>query len=65
MHTDTLVEALGPDSGAIRVDYRSGPVSAHLIADAVFFAVGWPANLGRLALAAAGVHATRGRDPRR
>ncbi len=33
VHTDTLVEALGPDSGAIRVDYRSGPVSAHLIAD--------------------------------
>jgi pyruvate/2-oxoglutarate dehydrogenase complex dihydrolipoamide dehydrogenase (E3) component len=63
VHTDTLVEALGPDSGAIRVDYRSGPVSSHLIADAVFFAVGWPANLGHLALEAAGVHATRGAIP--
>jgi pyruvate/2-oxoglutarate dehydrogenase complex dihydrolipoamide dehydrogenase (E3) component len=40
VHTNTLVEALGPDSGAIRVDYRSGPVSTHLIADAVFFAAG-------------------------
>ena len=58
VHTDTLVEALGPDSGAIRVDYRSGSVSAYLIADVVFFAVGWPANLGHLALTAAEVHAT-------
>ena len=60
VHTDTLVEALSVDGKAIRVDYRSGPVSAHLIADAVFFAVGWPANLSQLALAAAGVHATPG-----
>ena len=58
VHTDTLVEALSPDGGAIRVDYRSGTAAAHMIADAVFFAVGWPANLGHLALAAAGVHAT-------
>ncbi len=27
VHTDTLVEALGPDSAAIRVDYRSGPAA--------------------------------------
>jgi pyruvate/2-oxoglutarate dehydrogenase complex dihydrolipoamide dehydrogenase (E3) component len=58
VHTDTLVEALSADSGAIRVDYRSGPATAHMIADAVFFAVGWPANVGHLALAAAGVRAT-------
>ncbi len=58
VHTDTLVEALSVDGDAIRVDYRSGAAPAHMTADAVFFAVGWPANLGQLALAAAGVHAT-------
>ena len=58
VHTDTLVEALSTAGGAIRVDYRSGPASAHTMADAVFFAVGWPANLGHLALEGAGVRAT-------
>jgi pyruvate/2-oxoglutarate dehydrogenase complex dihydrolipoamide dehydrogenase (E3) component len=61
VHTSTLVEALSPSGdgdGAIRVDYRTGQTTAHLIADAVFFAVGWPASLGGLALAAAGVQAT-------
>ena len=58
VHTDTLVEALSTAGGAIRVDYRSGPASDHTMADAVFFAVGWPANLGHLALEGAGVHAT-------
>jgi pyruvate/2-oxoglutarate dehydrogenase complex dihydrolipoamide dehydrogenase (E3) component len=63
VHADTRVEALVADGGAIRVDYRSGQASAHMIADAVFFAVGWPASLGQLALAAAGVHATPGAIP--
>lgn len=63
VHTDTRVEALVADGGAVRVDYRSGQASAHMIADAVFFAVGWPASLGQLALAAAGVHATPGAIP--
>jgi pyruvate/2-oxoglutarate dehydrogenase complex dihydrolipoamide dehydrogenase (E3) component len=58
VHTDTLVEALAADGDAIRVDYRGGQERAHVIADAVFFAVGWPANLDGLALEAAGVHAT-------
>ncbi len=58
VHTETLVEALSPDSGAIRVAYRSGTAAAHMIADAVFFAVGWPANVSHLALPAAGVQAT-------
>ena len=31
MHTDTLVEALGPDSGAIRVDYRSGVAATQVL----------------------------------
>ena len=34
-----------------------------LVADAVFFAVGWPANLGHLALDAAGVRAEPGVIP--
>jgi pyruvate/2-oxoglutarate dehydrogenase complex dihydrolipoamide dehydrogenase (E3) component len=65
VHTDTLVEALGADGGsdAIRVDYRSGQASAHMIADVVFFAVGWPANLSHLALEAAGVSATAAAIP--
>jgi pyruvate/2-oxoglutarate dehydrogenase complex dihydrolipoamide dehydrogenase (E3) component len=58
VHTDTRVEALGADGGAIGIDYRSGAATGHLIADAVFFAVGWPASISRLALEAAGVHAT-------
>ena len=45
VHTGTRVEKLGPDDNAIRVDYRSGPATAHVVADAVFFAVGWPATL--------------------
>jgi pyruvate/2-oxoglutarate dehydrogenase complex dihydrolipoamide dehydrogenase (E3) component len=63
VYTDTLVEALSVDGEAIRVDYRSGTVSAHVSADAVFFAVGWPASLGHLALTAAGVHAAPGAIP--
>ena len=63
VRTDTLVEALGADGGAIRVDYRSGPASSHMIADAVFFAVGWPANISHLSLQAADVHATPGAIP--
>jgi pyruvate/2-oxoglutarate dehydrogenase complex dihydrolipoamide dehydrogenase (E3) component len=58
VHEQTLVEALSVDGDAIRVDFRSGTARAHLIADAVFFAVGWPASLGELGLSAAGVHAT-------
>lgn len=58
VHTDTLVEALIADGDAIRVAYRSGLVSDHMMTDAVFFAVGWPANLGHLNLEAAGVRAT-------
>jgi pyruvate/2-oxoglutarate dehydrogenase complex dihydrolipoamide dehydrogenase (E3) component len=63
VHTDTRVEALSRSDGAIRVDYRGGPAAAHLIADAVFFAVGWPASLGGLTLEAAGVHATKAAIP--
>jgi pyruvate/2-oxoglutarate dehydrogenase complex dihydrolipoamide dehydrogenase (E3) component len=63
VHTDTLVEALSADGGAIRVDHRCGPARARTMADAVFFAVGWPANVEQLALEAAGVHATSAAVP--
>jgi pyruvate/2-oxoglutarate dehydrogenase complex dihydrolipoamide dehydrogenase (E3) component len=63
VHTGTLVGALSPGQGGIQVDYRSGPDTGQLVADAVFFAVGWPANLSQLALDAAGVHAEPGLIP--
>ncbi len=63
IHTETLVEGLSAADGAIRVDYRAGQERSHLMADAVFFAVGWPASLGDLNLAASGVQATRSAVP--
>ena len=63
VYTGTLVDSLRAQGGAIRVDYRTGPVTGQLVADAVFFAVGWPANLSHLALDAAGVHAGPGMIP--
>jgi len=63
VHTDTLVEMLRAHGDAIHIDYRSGPATGQLVADAVFFAVGWPANLSHLALDAADVHAEPGIIP--
>jgi pyruvate/2-oxoglutarate dehydrogenase complex dihydrolipoamide dehydrogenase (E3) component len=63
VYTGTLVDSLRAQGGAIRVDYRTGPVTGQLVADAVFFAVGWPANLSHLALEAAGVRAAPGMIP--
>jgi pyruvate/2-oxoglutarate dehydrogenase complex dihydrolipoamide dehydrogenase (E3) component len=55
--TDTIVESLRRKEKSIRIDHRSGPATSHTIADAVFFAVGWPASTGPLNLPAAGVQA--------
>jgi pyruvate/2-oxoglutarate dehydrogenase complex dihydrolipoamide dehydrogenase (E3) component len=63
VRTSTFVEQLSGGAGGIRVDYRDGPATGHMVADAVFFAVGWPANLGRLALDAAGVEPGPGAIP--
>jgi pyruvate/2-oxoglutarate dehydrogenase complex dihydrolipoamide dehydrogenase (E3) component len=63
VHTGTRVGALSPGQGGIQIDYRSGTATGQLVADAVFFAVGWPANLSDLALDAAGVHAEPGLIP--
>ena len=59
MRTGTMVEALGQESEGIRISHRSGSAIAHAVVDAVFFAVGWPANLSQLGLDTAGVRAGR------
>ena len=56
----TIVESLVRQDDGIRIEYRSGDVPGSTTADAVFFAVGWPANLEQLNLAAAGVAARPG-----
>lgn len=58
--TNTLVEALEQVDAGITIEYRSGTATSRTVADAVFFAVGWPANLSRLNLDAAGVAARPG-----
>ena len=63
VHPGPRVESLCVHGDAIRIDYRSGEAAGQLVAGAVFFAVGWPANVGHLALDAAGVHAERGVVP--
>jgi pyruvate/2-oxoglutarate dehydrogenase complex dihydrolipoamide dehydrogenase (E3) component len=61
--THTLVEALALADGGISIQYRSSTGPGRMVADAVFFAVGWPANLSQLNLDAAGVRAGPGAIP--
>jgi len=63
VNTDTLVEALGQADGGISISYRGRAGPGRMVADAVFFAVGWPANLSQLNLDAAGVRAGPGAIP--
>ena len=58
--TDTVVEALSQADDGIGIDYRGRQGPGRMTADAVFFAVGWPANIGGLQLDAAGVLAGPG-----
>jgi pyruvate/2-oxoglutarate dehydrogenase complex dihydrolipoamide dehydrogenase (E3) component len=58
--TDTLVQSLRPDGQAITVCYRRGEADGCMTADAVFFAVGWPASTSSLNLDAAGVRVAGG-----
>jgi pyruvate/2-oxoglutarate dehydrogenase complex dihydrolipoamide dehydrogenase (E3) component len=54
--TDARVECLEKLPGAIRVHFsRHGGPAAFIDTDAVFFAVGWPANVEQLDLKAAGI----------
>jgi pyruvate/2-oxoglutarate dehydrogenase complex dihydrolipoamide dehydrogenase (E3) component len=55
--TTTLVESLSLQDGGVRVEHRDRAGTGQTVADAVFFAVGWPANFGQLNLDAAGVKA--------
>ena len=55
--THSLVEGLAPADGNISISYRGQAGPGRMVADAVFFAVGWPANLDQLNLDAAGVEA--------
>jgi pyruvate/2-oxoglutarate dehydrogenase complex dihydrolipoamide dehydrogenase (E3) component len=59
--TGASAERLARVDRGIEVHYRHADGSARRLVDAVFFAVGWPANLEGLELAAAGVAAERGR----
>jgi pyruvate/2-oxoglutarate dehydrogenase complex dihydrolipoamide dehydrogenase (E3) component len=61
--TGTRVEALDRADGGISIEYRDDAGRGRTVADAVFFAVGWPANLSGLNLDAAGVQARPGAIP--
>jgi pyruvate/2-oxoglutarate dehydrogenase complex dihydrolipoamide dehydrogenase (E3) component len=53
--TGTQVEALSQGDGRISIQYRGRAGPGRMVADAVFFVVGWPANLSQLSLGAAGI----------
>ena len=61
--TDTLVEALSEADSGIGIDYRGPAGRGRMVADAVFFAVGWPGNIGGLNLDAVGVRTSRSAIP--
>jgi pyruvate/2-oxoglutarate dehydrogenase complex dihydrolipoamide dehydrogenase (E3) component len=58
--TDTMVESLARADGGVSVAYRGPGGPNRMVADAVFFAVGWPANVGHLDLDVAGIHTRPG-----
>lgn len=59
VHTDTLVAELRREGPRIELRYRTDGDVASTNVDAVFFAVGWRANIDELGLEAAGVQADR------
>jgi pyruvate/2-oxoglutarate dehydrogenase complex dihydrolipoamide dehydrogenase (E3) component len=61
--TDTLVEALSQADSGISIDYRGRAGRDRMVADVVFFAVGWPANISGLNVDAAGIQVGRGTIP--
>jgi pyruvate/2-oxoglutarate dehydrogenase complex dihydrolipoamide dehydrogenase (E3) component len=61
--TGASAQRLARAEGGIQVHYQQTNGPAHRLVDAVFFAVGWPANLEGLELAAAGVAVDGGRIP--
>jgi pyruvate/2-oxoglutarate dehydrogenase complex dihydrolipoamide dehydrogenase (E3) component len=61
--TGASAERLVRVEAGVEVHYRQMDRPARRLVDAVFFAVGWPANLEELELAAAGVAIEQGRIP--
>jgi pyruvate/2-oxoglutarate dehydrogenase complex dihydrolipoamide dehydrogenase (E3) component len=61
--TGASAERLAQVDNGVEVHYRQASGPARRLVDAVFFAVGWPANLDGLELATAGVTAERGHVP--
>ena len=61
--TGAGAERLAQVEGGVEVHYRQASGPARRLVDAVFFAVGWPANLDGLELATAGVTAEGGHIP--
>jgi pyruvate/2-oxoglutarate dehydrogenase complex dihydrolipoamide dehydrogenase (E3) component len=60
VRTSARTEKLERTSGGIVVHVQTGDRTERVEGDAVFFAVGWPANLEELALDAAGIETERG-----
>ena len=58
-HTDTMVNAIRSQQGQLIVHHASSSGEGKTTVEAVFFAVGWPPNIERLALGAAGIKAQR------
>jgi pyruvate/2-oxoglutarate dehydrogenase complex dihydrolipoamide dehydrogenase (E3) component len=58
--TGTLAESLSRQGNGVVIQHRRGQARGQTEADAVFFAVGWPANTDGLGLGLAGVRTRRG-----
>jgi dihydrolipoamide dehydrogenase len=57
---EATVERIEKHEPSVRVIYRRDSATAHLDADAAFFAVGWPSNADRINVKASGVAVERG-----
>lgn len=58
--TGAVTERIERSSGGLAVSFRQGGRTDSIVADAVFFATGWPGNLEALDAGAAGVATERG-----
>src|SRR5262249_41249137 len=63
VHTAARTQRLAQANGGIDVTFTAGDREAHLSADAVFAAIGWPGNLEGLGLDVAGIATERGYIP--
>ena len=63
VNTNCAVTELRRSNGQLTIDYASGDETGSASYDAVFMAVGWPANIHGLELSNAGVESTRDAIP--